>query len=90
MDILLRLLALVLIVLAAGQIGQYFTLARLPLISCFLFAGILTGPFVLDFIYIEVLRKLNFINQISMAFIAFAVGSELYLKELIINWGFFQ
>lgn len=82
MDIFLILLAFSLTVLAAGQIGRYFTLARLPLISGFLFTGILAGPFVLDLVTTEVVHKLHPIDQISLAFIAFAAGSELYLKEL--------
>jgi len=82
MDFLLISLAFVLIALSAGQIGRYFTLARLPLISGFLFTGILAGPFVLDFISSEALLKLRFVDQLSLAFIAFAAGSELYLKEL--------
>ena len=82
MDTLLICLSFVLIALSAGQIGRYFTLARLPLITGFLFTGILAGPFVLDFISAEAVRKLHFIDQVSLAFIAFAAGSELYLKEL--------
>lgn len=82
MDTLLICLAFVLIALSSGQIGRYFTLARLPLITGFLFTGILAGPFVLDFISAEAVRKLHFIDQFSLAFIAFAAGSELYLKEL--------
>jgi Trk K+ transport system NAD-binding subunit/Kef-type K+ transport system membrane component KefB len=82
MDTLLICLAFVLIALSAGQIGRYFTLARLLLITGFLFTGILAGPFVLDFISAEDVRKLHFIDQFSLAFIAFAAGSELYLKEL--------
>ena len=82
MDSLLICLAFVLIALSSGQIGRYFTLARLPLITGFLFTGILAGPFVLDFISAEDVRKLHFIDQLSLAFIAFAAGSELYLKEL--------
>lgn len=82
MDTLLICLAFVLIALSARQIGRYFTLARLPLISGFLFTGVLAGPFVLDFISAEAVQKLYFIDQLSLAFIAFVAGSELYLKEL--------
>jgi len=37
---------------------------------------------ILGVIDSEGLSKLNFLNDIALAFIAFAVGSELYLKEL--------
>jgi len=82
MDTLLFCVAFLLIALSARQIGYYFTLARLPLISGFLVTGVLAGPFVLDLIPAEAVRKLHFIDQFSLAFIAFAAGSELYLKEL--------
>lgn len=82
MNTLLICLAFVLVAISARQIGSYFTLARLPLISGFLFTGVLAGPFVLDLISAEAVRKLHFIDQFSLAFIAFAAGNELYLKEL--------
>ena len=82
MDTLLICLAFVLIALSSKQIGRYFALAQLPLISGFLLTGVLAGPFVLNFISAEAVRKLHFIDQLSLAFIAFAAGSELYIEEL--------
>ena len=70
------------IVLASKQIGQFFVKVKLPLISGFLFAGMITGPFILGLISIEATESLRFVDEISLAFIAFAAGSELYLKEL--------
>ena len=70
------------IALASKQIGQYFAKINLPLISGFLFAGIIAGPFVLDLIPAEAVDQLRFVDEVSLAFIAFAAGSELYLKEL--------
>jgi len=68
--------------LAAQQIGHFFTKAKLPLISGFLFAGIITGPFMLGLIPEQAGEQLRFVDEISLAVIAFAAGSELYLKEL--------
>ena len=70
------------IALAAWQIGLTFGDVRLPLISGYLFAGIIAGPFVFNFITSEAVHELVFIDELSLAFIAFAAGSELYLKEL--------
>lgn len=70
------------IALAARQIGQFFTRLRLPLITGYLFTGLLVGPFVLGFASEESLEQLRFIDEISLAFIAFAAGRELYLPEL--------
>lgn len=68
--------------LSAKQIGHQFTRFNLPLISGFLFAGVLVGPFVLNLIPAAAIEHLRFVDEISLAFIAFAAGSELFLKEL--------
>ena len=72
----------IIIALASRQIGQFFTRFKLPLITGFLFTGIITGPFGLDLITEEAIGNLRVIDEISLAFIAFAAGSELYLQEL--------
>ncbi len=69
------------IFLASKQIGQFFMRGKLPLISGFLFTGIIAGPYVLGLIPAEAVEKLRFVDEISLAFIAFAAGSELYLRE---------
>ena len=71
-----------LIMLASKQIGQFFTRFKFPLISGFLFTGIVAGPFIFDFISVEATERLRFVDELSLAFIAFVAGSELYLKEL--------
>lgn len=71
-----------LIVVAAGQLAKYFQKIKLPLITGCIVIGILAGPFVFKLIPIEARTELNFINHISLAFIAFAASAELYLKEL--------
>lgn len=70
------------IALASKQIGQFFTRFQLPLITGFLFTGIITGPFGLNLITHDALENLRIIDEISLAFIAFAAGSELFLQEL--------
>lgn len=81
-DFFYILVAFGVIALAARQIGQFFTRLRLPLITGYLFTGLLVGPFVLGFASEESLEQLRFIDEISLAFIAFAAGRELYLPEL--------
>ena len=82
LNFLLFIASFIIIALASKQIGQFFTRFRLPLITGFLFAGILTGPYGLNLITEQALENLRFIDEISLAFIAFAAGSELYLQEL--------
>lgn len=72
----------IIIALAAKQIGSFFAKIKLPMISGFLFTGIIAGPFILDLIPAKAVEKLRFIDEISLGFIAFAAGSELYVKEL--------
>ncbi len=81
-NILIFIIGFAIVSLAAQQIGQYFKRINLPLISGFLFAGILVGPFVLNLVPAESIKHLRFVDEVSLAFIAFAAGSELYLKEL--------
>ncbi len=81
-NVIIILASFIIIALASKQIGQFFTRFKLPLITGFLFAGIITGPFGLNLITAEALENLRLIDEISLAVIAFAAGSELYLKEL--------
>lgn len=70
------------IALAARQIGDTFKQAGFPLISGFLFTGIIAGPHVLNLIPCQAISTLTFVDQVSLGLIAFAAGGELYLKEL--------
>ena len=68
--------------LSADRIGKFTADLNLPRITGYLIAGILIGPFVLKLITKDALPSLLFIDEISLGFIAFAAGSELYLPEL--------
>ncbi len=68
---------LLIVVLAARQMGDLFARLNLPLISGFLFSGILAGPFVLDFIHTEAIPQFLLLDELALAFIAFAAGAEL-------------
>lgn len=76
------LLSFGIVALASKEIGAFFARYNLPLISGFLFAGVLVGPYVLDIIHSDAIPQLRFIDEVSLGFIAFAAGSELYLKDL--------
>ena len=80
--LLISIVSFGIIALAAKEIGAFFARYHLPLISGFLFAGVLVGPFVLNMLPSEIIIKLRFVDEISLGFIAFAAGSELYLKDL--------
>ncbi len=70
------------IVIASNQLAQGFQRLKLPLITGFILIGVIAGPDVLKMIPRQSLDKLFFIDEIALAFIAFAAGNELFLKEL--------
>lgn len=74
--------AFAVIALASDQIGRLAARLRLPLITGYLLTGIVVGPFLLDIISTEAVHRLHFVEEISLAVIAFAAGGELYLKEI--------
>lgn len=82
MDSLVFAAGFCIIALAARQIGDTFKQAGFPLISGFLFTGIIAGPHVLHLIPSQAILTLTFVDQVSLGLIAFAAGGELYLKEL--------
>lgn len=82
MDSLVFAAGFCIIALAARQIGDTFKQAGFPLISGFLFTGIIAGPHVLHLIPSQAVSSLTYVDQVSLGLIAFAAGGELYLKEL--------
>jgi len=82
MDLLVVGACFAIIAVASKQIGHSLMKIGLPLISGFLLTGIVAGPYVLGIISREATMNLRFVDEISLGFIAFAAGGELYLKEL--------
>jgi len=82
-EIVCFVLGFLVIALAAQQIGRYFIRISLPLISGFLFTGIIAGPYVLNLISREAVIHLRFVDEFALAFIAFAAGNQLYLKDMV-------
>jgi Trk K+ transport system NAD-binding subunit/Kef-type K+ transport system membrane component KefB len=84
MDIqfLILLIGFTIVAIAGFQISKVFQKIHFPLITGLIITGIIAGSSILKFIPSESLPKLNFLNDIALAIIAFSAGSELYLKEL--------
>jgi len=81
-QIFIYVLGFIWILFASDYFAKYFKKTKLPLITGFLITGIVCGPHVLNLIEAEAIENLGFINDIALAFIAFAAGAELYLKEI--------
>ena len=61
--------------------GCYCAKVGLPHITGYLFAGILCGPYVLGFVNHEVVLRLELVDNIALAFIAFTAGGEIRLAK---------
>lgn len=72
-----------LITLSSRQVGQFFAWIRLPMISGYMFTGILAGPFVLGLLSMEASSATRAVDQFALGFIAYSAGGGLYLKELM-------
>jgi len=81
-DIAIYLIAFIWVMFASAYASTFFQRIKLPLITGFLVAGLICGPHVLAFLPAESISGLNFINDLSLAFIALAAGNELFLKEV--------
>jgi len=74
--------AFLIVTIAANTLGSLAPRVGLPLITGFLFVGVLAGPFGLQLIPTAALPQLSYVTQFALAFICFSAGSELYLPEL--------
>ncbi len=81
-DTLVLLASFGLLAVASERIGATFRRLGLPTITGYLFAGAIAGSFALDLIPSAATEDLRFVDEISLAVIAFVAGSELYLKEI--------
>lgn len=81
-QIAIYLVAFIWVMFASAYASKFFQRIKLPLITGFLVAGLICGPYVLAFLPMESITGLSFINDLSLAFIALAAGNELFLKEV--------
>ncbi len=81
-NFLFFLMAFLWIVVGSFQVAKYFQKIKLPLITGFLISGVIVGPFFLKLVSHEALPSLKVVNEFSLAYIAFAAGVELYMKEI--------
>ncbi|HAA56615.1 MAG TPA: hypothetical protein DCE42_17760 [Myxococcales bacterium] len=70
------------VVFFSNKMGRLFGMLQLPLISGFLLAGILAGPYLIGVLSTKSVGHLVFVDQVSLAVIAFIAGTELYWEDL--------
>jgi len=76
------LMALGFTLIAAYLIGKMMIRWRLPKITGYLLAGILTGPFVVNLLSREVVQNLQLIDHIALSLIALTAGGEFRYKSI--------
>ena len=71
------------LMLAVGFLFTRITkLIKLPNVTAYILAGIVIGPYSLDFIPVEIIKGMDFIADIALAFIAFNVGQYFRTSTL--------
>lgn len=81
-EILIYLFGFIWILFGTNYFAGFFKKIKLPMITGFIVMGVIAGPYVLNLIPSTAVTKIQFINDFALAYIAFAAGAELYLKDL--------
>ncbi len=70
------------LLLTAHLFGRVLAVWHLPMITGYLLAGVLLGPYALDVVGLAVRERLGMINQIALGLIALTAGGELAVERL--------
>jgi Kef-type K+ transport system membrane component KefB len=81
MNIILKLSLILLIGFIFGKLAKKL---NLPSVSGYLIAGLLLGPSLFNFITPSESHSLEIISVITLSFIAFGIGSEFMLKDIVV------
>ena len=80
MDLLFKLGIVIFIGIIGGRVANYF---KLPNVSGYIVGGLLIGPSFLNIIKSGEVSSFDIINEVALAAIAFSIGSEFLLKDII-------
>lgn len=80
MDVLLKISLILFVGLIGGRIAQIF---KLPNVSGYLVAGLFLGPSFLRLVTDQDITSFFIISELALALIAFSIGSELVLKNML-------
>lgn len=76
------MMALGFTIIAAYLIGKLFTRFRLPKITGYILAGIVTGPYLINLLSVPVVENLQLIDNIALSLIALTAGGEFRYREI--------
>lgn len=80
MDILLKLGIVLVVGLVGGKVARIF---KLPNVSGYLVAGLFLGPSFFKYVSAADIDSLAVISEVALAVIAFSIGSEFILKDML-------
>ena len=80
-DFIILSLGFLLIAIASNRVSHLFQGLRLPIITGFILTGILSGPYVLQLLPLGLEDTLSYLNDTTIAFIAFVAGAEMRISE---------
>ncbi len=70
------------LMLVAYILARLLVKLRLPLISGYIFAGVLAGPYVSGFLNVEMVERFRLIDDLALSFIALTAGGELKMESI--------
>ncbi len=80
MDVLLKIGIVLVVGLVGGKVARIF---KLPNVSGYLVAGLFLGPSFFKYISAADIDSLAVISEVALAVIAFSIGSEFILKDML-------
>ncbi|MCK9524373.1 MAG: cation:proton antiporter [Limnochordia bacterium] len=80
MDILLKIGIVFVVGLVGGKVAR---ILKLPNVSGYLVAGLFLGPSFFKYISAADMDSLSVISEVALAVIAFSIGSEFVLKDML-------
>lgn len=80
LDVLLKISIVLAVGAVGGKIVQHF---KLPNVTGYLISGLFLGPSFLKLITEQDMQSFNSINELALAVIAFTIGSEFILKDML-------
>lgn len=75
-------IALGFILLFAFLAGKNINRIKLPQITGFLLAGVLCGPYLMDFLSLQDVKNLQLLDGLALSLIALAAGGEMKIHQL--------
>jgi Kef-type K+ transport system membrane component KefB len=78
----MTILSLGIVLLAAYVFSRILKITKLPLITGYIFAGIIAGPYITGFLSVDDVERFRLVDDLALSFIAFTAGGALHLQSL--------